>query len=294
MLGTENAVLSQEGFMKITRTRAEEDDSCQAYHSQIKNYPLLSFEEELELSRLVQKGDSKARKKLIESNLRLVTKIAQSYYKNDIALMDLIQEGNVGLMRAVDKYDHLRKVRFSTYAGWWIRQAITRFLYNKQRTIRLPHRKEETLRKIQRAYHVLSQRNSRQPKNEEIAKEINTDPEEVASVMNMSSNVVSLGTENDNDSSALINIHEDYTYCPERALMNKALRDEAKRVLTRLKSRERRILTWHLQLNGGERHTLKKIGSMMGISPETVRQIEMKALRKMRVDADDLQIYYEG
>ncbi|MDR0472598.1 MAG: sigma-70 family RNA polymerase sigma factor [Treponema sp.] len=269
------------------------DDVCLAYFSTIKNIPLLSFEEELELSRLIKRGDKAARNRFIEANLRLVVKIAKSYYIGDVSLMDIIQEGNVGLMRAVDKFDHVKNVRFSTYAGWWIRQAITRYLTNKRRVIRLPHRKEEMLRKIQRVYHSMSQRYMRQPQSKEIAAELGVPLEEVDFVLNMSGNFISLGLDGSSeDSSTVVNTHEDYTYCPDRVFMNQSLQDAARRVLKRLKSRERRILIYHYQLNGGERYTLKNIGDKMGLSAETVRQIELKALRNIRNDAEELQVYY--
>ena len=140
------------------------DDSLQAYFNQIRRIPLLTFEEELELSKCVHKGDEAARRRLIEANLRLVVKIARGYLASNVSLMDLIQEGNMGLMHAVGKYDHNKQVRFSTYAAWWIRQFVSRYLANKRRTIRLPHRKEETLRKIQQSFYSLSQLYMRQPK----------------------------------------------------------------------------------------------------------------------------------
>ncbi|MDR0718158.1 MAG: RNA polymerase sigma factor RpoD/SigA [Treponema sp.] len=265
----------------------------QSYFNQIKQIPLLSFETELELSRRIQKGDETARCALIEANLRLVVKIAKAYLTSGIALMDIIQEGNMGLMKAVDKYDHAKNVRFSTYAGWWIRQAVSRFISNKRRTIRLPHRKEEMFRKIQRAYHVLSQIYMRQPKIEEIAVEIGVPLDDVEFILNMTNSFVTLPADGgDEDYSGFVDIHEDYTYNPERAFIRKSSRDATLRVLNRLKDRERRILIYRYQINGCERHTLKTIGDKMGLSPETVRQIEIKALQKIRNENEDLRFYY--
>jgi RNA polymerase primary sigma factor len=269
------------------------DPIVQSYFSQIKQIPLLSFEAELELSRRIQRGDKAARRALIEANLRLVVKIAKAYLTADMSLMDIIQEGNMGLMKAVDKYDHAKHVRFSTYAIWWIRQAVSRFISNSRRAIRLPHRKEETLRKIQRAYHVLSQIYMRQPKTEEIAAEIGVPLDDVEFILNMTNSFVTLPADGgDEDSSGFVDLHEDYTYNPERAFIRKSSRDATLRVLNLLKDRERRILIYRYQINGCERHTLKTIGDKMGLSPETVRQIEIKALQKIRNENDDLRFYY--
>ena len=271
------------------------NDNLQAYFDQIKDIPLLSFEEELELSRRIQDGDESARRRLIEANLRLVIKIARGYLTQDVSLMDLIQEGNMGLLRAVDKYDHLKQVRFSTYAAWWIRQVITRYLSDKRRTIRLPHRKEEMLRKIQQAYHVLSQLYMRQPKVEELASEIGVSKGDVEFILNLTHDIISLETNfSGEDSVPVIELHEDYTYNPERALIRKSSREATLRVLSHLKDREKRILTYRYQLNGGDRPTLKSISRKMGLSTETVRQIEIKAIQKLRSHAEELQTYFEA
>jgi RNA polymerase primary sigma factor len=269
---------------------ADSEDVFQIYCNTIKAVPLLSFEEELELSKRIQQGDETAKRQLIEANLRLVVKIARIYVTSDVAFMDIVQEGNIGLMRAVEKYDHLKNVRFSTYANWWIRQAITRFLSTRRRAIRLPNRKEETLRKIQKAYHILSQSSMRQPTTEEIAEYIGIAKEEVALILSMTNEIISLETAPEEDEFLpVVDSHEDYTYSPERALMRKSVHDETLRLLDRLKEREKRILMYRYQLNGCERHTLKTIGDKMGISPETVRQIEIKALRKIRDHAGDFR-----
>jgi len=271
------------------------DDSLQSYFDQIKGISLLTFEDELELSRRIQAGDEAARRKLIEANLRLVVKIARGYLTSDVSLMDLIQEGNVGLMRAVDKYDHAKQVRFSTYAAWWIRQVISRYLSDKRRTIRLPHRKEEMIRKIQRAYHVLSQLYMRQPKVEELATEVGINKDDVEFMLGLSHDIISLETDTgNNDALPIIELHEDYTYNPERALMKKNSREATLKVLDHLKDRERCILMYRYQFNGGNRRTLKTISNKMGISTETVRQIEIKALRNLRPHAEELKTYIEA
>ena len=271
------------------------DDSLQAYFDQIKNIPLLTFDQELQLSRSIQGGDENARHQLIEANLRLVVKIARAYLASDVSLMDLVQEGNLGLMRAADKYDHHKQVRFSTYAAWWIRQAITRYLSNKRRTIRLPHRKEEMLHKIQQAYYSLRQRYMRQPKAEEIAAEICVPREEVEFLLNLAHDMVPVEDDRGNsESTPVMEFHEDYTYCPERAFIKKSSREETLQILNHLKEREKNILIYRYQLNGGKQHTLKNIGDIMGLSTETVRQIELKALQKLRGHAAELQAYIDS
>ena len=277
--------------MSKLKSKQSSDDVLKTYFDQIKSIPLLTFEEELELSRKIQQGDEDARQKLIKSNLKLVVKIAKCYVTSDMSLLDLIQEGNMGLIHAAEKYDHAKNVRFSTYANWWIKQAITRSLTNKRRAIRLPHRKEELFRKIQRADHQLSQELMRKPNSEEIAFEVGITPAEVDNILNLTNGMISLEVDStyEEESASIVEMYEDYTYSPERALLKKSARDDTLRYLNRLKERERRILTYRFQLNGGERYTLKKIGDKMGISPETVRQIELKALQKMKMDAAELQ-----
>jgi RNA polymerase primary sigma factor len=277
--------------MKNSRYSAG-DESLLSYIEQIRKIPLLTFEEELELSRCIQNGDDAARRRLIEANLRLVVKLARNYYTSDVSLMDLIQEGNAGLIRAVEKYDHSKQVRFSTYAAWWIRQAISRFLTDKKRPIRLPHRKEELLRKIRQAHNSLLQRYRREPKVEEIAAEIGIPVPEVELVQNISNAVYSLEAENDNDGFAsAMDCLVDNSYSPERELMQKSSREETFRELSKLKEREKNVLIYRYQLNGGKRHSLKKISGKMGLSPETIRQIELKALDKLRSNAWNLRPY---
>jgi RNA polymerase primary sigma factor len=259
-----------------------ENMSIQIYFSQIKAFPLLTFEEELELAKRIRQGEKACWQKLVESNLRLVVKIARAYMSPDIPLMDLIQEGNLGLIRAVDRYDPAKCVRFSTYANWWIKQSITRFLVNKRRIIRLPHRKEEILQKVQRSYHTLTQRFSRKPTTCEIAREIGVTQKDVNFVLRMT-NIMSLDEDTgDPDSSGILEFHEDYTYNPERALLRKDSQAAVKQLLGSLKEREKNILMYRYQFKGNERYTLKKISAKMGISPETVRQIELRAIKKLR------------
>jgi RNA polymerase primary sigma factor len=211
--------------------------------------------------------------------------------------MDIVQEGNLALIHAAEKYDHRKQVRFSTYAAWWIRQFIARFLSAKRRTIRLPLRKEQLLRRAQRSYHILSQRLARKPSNKEIAADIGTSEAEIDSLLRMSNAPVSLDLKAGNDESVtLVDLQEDYTYSPERNLMKKSSRAAALHFMNHLKEREKRILMYRYQFSDSESHTLKNIGDKMGLSAETVRQIEIRALKKMRASAEELRkcVYVEA
>jgi RNA polymerase sigma factor, sigma-70 family len=266
------------------------DDLLETYFRQIKNFPLLTFEEELELSKKILEGNTEALHKLVNSNLRLVIKIAGLYSKKKVSILDIIQEGNLGLIHAAGKYDYRKNVRFCTYASWWIRQFISRFLTNKSRMVRLPTRKEEALRKIQYTYHVLCQTLMHQPGNSDIAKELGISVQDVDSIVNMTTGSLAFEKYNtDEETANAIDIHEDYTYCPERTFMKQVSLDNTIRVLNKLKDRERNILTYRYQLNGCERCTLREIGDKFDISPETVRQIEMRALRKIRSHAHEIR-----
>ncbi len=267
------------------------EDNLKAYFSQIKKAKLLTFEEELDLSRKIQAGDDTAKARLVESNLRLVVRIAKSYLTPEVSILDLIQEGNLGLMKAADKYDWRKEVRFSTYASWWIKQSIVRSLSNKKRVIRLPHRQEEKLRKINKVYNNLSQVLMREPTLMEIAEEIGIQEEEVASIINASGSVASLDATLSTDSGTLHDMVEDTSFDPGQELMKKTLRDDTMRFLASLQEKERQILLYRFSFASGKRYTLKKIGDELGISPETVRQIELRARKKLRSFSDELKEY---
>jgi len=267
------------------------DNLLEIYFKQLKAFPLLTFEEELELSKKIQaeNGESEAAlHRLVNSNLRLVMKIAGIFNVPEIPLMDIIQEGNIGLIHAAKKFDFKKNARFCTYASWWIRQFMSRYITSKKRIVRLPERKEETLRKIQRVYHILSQSLMRQPTSADIAKELGIAVKEVDSYFFMAADLVNFDQSND-DIACVMDIHEDYTYNPERDLMKQEAHDGAVRILNKLPENERRILNYRFQLNGCSRHTLREIGEKFDISPETVRQIERRALRRIRVHANELR-----
>ncbi|MDR0321348.1 MAG: RNA polymerase sigma factor RpoD/SigA [Treponema sp.] len=273
------------------------DNLLDTYFKQIKVFPLLTFEEELELSRQIQEGNEDALHKLINSNLRLVVKIAGLFNVPGISIMDMIQEGNIGLLHAAKKFDYRKNVRFCTYSSWWIRQFINRYIANKRRLVRLPQRKEDAVRKIQRMYHTLCQTLMHQPRNFEIAKELGISVQDVDSFINMSADSLSFEQLiNDDETICAADIHEDYTYSPERDLMKQASRDGTMRILNKLMERERHILNYRYQLNGCKRHTLREIGEKLNISPETVRQIERRALNKIRSHAKELRecLYVEA
>ena len=264
-----------------------QDEGLSLYFKQIRHLPLLTFEEELALSRSIQKGDKTACQRLIEGNLRLVIKIARQYQTDGMALLDLIQEGNLGLIHAANKYDFNREVRFSTYASWWIKQAITRAIANKRRAIRLPHRKEDSLMQIRRAFSMLSQKNMCNPSLEELAAEVKMPADEVVMLMNIGMNPVSLDMELGEDDGCMFDLYQDFTYSPENLIQRQAVQDEVNDMLHQLEDRERNVLALRFALSGGKKMTLKMISEQMGVSPETVRQIEMRAMRKMKALAVD-------
>jgi RNA polymerase primary sigma factor len=273
------------------------DDLLETYVKQIKIFPLLTFEDELELSKQVQKGNAEAVHRLVNCNLRLVVKIAGLYNMPDIPLMDMIQEGNLGLLHAAEKYDYRRNVRFCTYASWWIRQFISRYISNKRRMVRLPLRKEESLRKIQRAYNVLCQSMMHQPKTSDIAEKLGISVQDVDSIISMTTDPLPLEMSTGEDENAgTMDYHEDYTYSPERNMLKQVSQDGTLHVLNKLKEQEKRIISYRYQLNGCERHTLREIGDKLHISPETVRQIELRALKKIRSHATELKecVYVEA
>lgn len=275
----------------MTKRTDVQDSAIKSYFKQIQKYPLLTFEEEIELSKKIQNGDKEAVKKLVESNLRLVVKIAKPYVSREMSFLDVIQEGNLGLMKAAEKYDFRKNVRFSTYAAWWIRQAIVRAISNKRRPIRLPHRKEEIIRKIKQAYYSLSQVYMREPTISEIAEELLLQEDELTTIMQMSGDIVSLDAEINDDSGTLITMFEDKSFEPAAAVMNKFMRADTLKTMEVLGEKEREVLLYRYSFYDGKKYTLKKIGDKFGISPETVRQIEMRALKKLGKESDKLKEY---
>ncbi|MGA2548287.1 MAG: RNA polymerase sigma factor RpoD/SigA [Rectinemataceae bacterium] len=278
--------------MKPIRESDNQEDGLRNYYSVIKQITLLTAEDERALSSRVFIGDEEARRRLIEANLRLVVKIARGFVTPDMPLLDLIQEGNIGLIKAAEKFDGTRNVRFSTYASWWIKQAITRALVNSRRAIRLPHRKEELLKRIQRTYSVLTQILQREPSVGEIARELRVPEETVSDVIGMAAALVSLENDGSEDSGSIIDVYEDYSYSPDAELMKSCSREETFEMLELLLEKEKRILMYRFEFLGGRKHTLKSIGAELGISPETVRQIEKRALRKLKENTPAADLSY--
>jgi RNA polymerase primary sigma factor len=281
----------------IKKTQKSNENLIDTYYKQIKVFPLLSFEKELELSKQIQTGNTAALHALVNSNLRLVVKIAGIYNIPGISKMDMIQEGNIGLLNAAKKFDYRKNVRFCTYASWWIKQFISRYISSKRYIVHLPQRKEETLRKIQITYSILCQSLMHQPKNSDIAKELGISVQVVDSFSGYTVDCVSFDHETcDDETVSAVDIHEDYTYNPERDLMKKTSRDSALRIISHLKDKEKHIINYRYQLDGCERRTLREIGDKLDLSPETVRQIEQKALRKIRNHAKELKecLYVEA
>lgn len=259
------------------------DDSLKNYLKSIKDGELLSAEEEVELSKRIIKGDQEARKRFINANLRLVVKIARNYVTPGMDLLDLIQEGNLGLIKATDKFDFRKNARFSTYASFWIKQSITRAISSKSRFIRLPHRKDEKLRRVTKVQSKISREKGREPNIEELSKEANLTEEEVKTILNLPDNVVSIESSGKTDEGYdLHNIINDDKYNPDRYVLRNYLREKAKEMLEILSEREKKVLFMRYSFFTGQKYTLKEIGEELSTSPETVRQIELRALRKIR------------
>jgi RNA polymerase primary sigma factor len=268
--------------MTVLKTTQELDNCLNTYLYQISGDRLLTADEEKRLSKRILNGDDDARRTLINSNLRLVVKIAKGYLTHDMELLDLIQEGNVGLIKAAEKFDFRKNVRFSTYASFWIRQSIARAISNKSRMIRFPHRKEETLRKIFKAQQKLTRELGRDPDMEEIAGETKITEKDVRSILMLPNRVVSIESTSDSEIFSLKQVVDDSKYSPDYAVMRNYLKEKTKQMLNILTEREKKVLLLRYSFLQGERYTLKEIGKKIEISPETVRQIEMRALRKIR------------
>ena len=265
-------------------------DSIQMYLREIGKVPLLSSEEEMQLAKRKEKGDKEATRRLIEANLRLVVSIAKKFTGRSLSLLDLIQEGNIGLFRAVEKFDYRKGYKFSTYATWWIRQAITRALADQSRTIRIPVHMVETINKFQQVERRLIQDLGREPLPEEIASEMGEPVEKVLHIMKISQETVSLeasvGDDDDGDSVLADFIEDQKTISPDRVAALRLLRDHVKNIIKDLSPREQKILEMRFGLNDGVAHTLEEVGQEFGVTRERIRQIEAKALEKIQQHID--------
>ena len=269
----------------MVKTDYEQDKQTSSLHSyllRLRGDRLLTADEEKKLSRKILKGDKGARETLINSNLRLVVKIAKGYLSHDMDLLDLIQEGNLGLIKAADKFDFRKNVRFSTYASFWIKQSIARAISNKSRLIRLPHRKEEKLRKLARAQQRFSKDFGRNPDSVELSQETHIDESEVKTILGLPDKVYSIESTTENEHFALKDTVQDPNYNPDYMVMRRYLKEKTREMLGILTDKEKKVLLLRYSFLSGEKYTLKDIGEKLSISPETVRQIEIRALKKIR------------
>lgn len=268
----------------LARASAESvSDPVRMYLKEIGRIPLLTFADEMSLAKRYEKGDMKAKKKLTESNLRLVVSIAKKYIGRGMSLLDLIQEGNQGLIRAVEKYDWRKGFKFSTYATWWIRQAITRAIADQARTIRIPVHMVETINRFIRASRRLMQDLGREPTPEEIAKVMEVDVTKVREIMKVSQEPTSLETPvGDEEDSHLGDFISDPGPSPYEQTSRQLLKEHMEEVLSTLSDRERKVLILRFGLEDGRPRTLEEVGAQFGVTRERIRQIEAKALRKLR------------
>ncbi len=260
------------------------DDPVRMYLKEIGHVPLLTAEEEVELAQLMEAGDEEARHRLEEANLRLVVSIAKRYVGRGMLFLDLIQEGNLGLLKAVEKFDYSKGYKFSTYATWWIRQAITRAIADQARTIRIPVHMVETINKLVRISRQLLQELGRDPRPEEIAKEMGISVARVHEIMKIAQEPVSLETPigEEEDSHLGDFIEDEAAPAPAEAASFMLLREQLEEVLETLTDREKNVLRLRFGLEDGRSRTLEEVGQSFGVTRERIRQIEAKALRKLR------------
>ena len=260
------------------------DDPVRMYLREIGKIPLLTYEEELDLAEKVLHGDEEAKKKLSESNLRLVVSIAKKYVGRGMLFLDLIQEGNMGLIKAVEKFDYTKGYKFSTYATWWIRQAITRAIADQARTIRIPVHMVETINKLIRTSRLLLQRLGREPSPEEIAEELEMPVERVMEIQKIAQDPVSLETPigEEDDSHLGDFIQDDDSPAPQDAAAYTLLKEQLEEVMNTLTPREAKVLKLRFGLEDGKARTLEEVGKEFDVTRERIRQIEAKALRKLR------------
>ena len=260
------------------------NDPVRMYLKEIGKISLLSLDEETELSKKIAEGDEMAKNRLAESNLRLVVSIAKRYVGRGMLFLDLIQEGNIGLMKAVEKFDAEKGYKFSTYATWWIRQAITRAIADQARTIRVPVHMVETINKLSRFQRQLTLELNREPTDEELAEKMNMSPEKIREVIKIAQDPVSLETPigEEEDSHLGDFVPDESNMSPEDFTVHEMLKEEISDVLLTLTEREEQVLRLRFGLDDGSSKTLEEVGQMFGVTRERIRQIEAKALRKLR------------
>lgn len=290
-IDTDSDILSQEQYFDDAS-----DDSVRLYLREIGKIPLLNAEEELELAKKVVAGDKRAKDKMAEANMRLVVSIAKRYSGRGLDFLDLIQEGNTGLLRAVEKFDPDKGFKFSTYATWWIRQAITRAIADQARTIRIPVHMVETINKLLRTQRRITQELNREPTIEELAKELEMEPEKVEYVMKIKQDITSLdagvGRDGDDEDSVLRDFIEDEEgVTPEESAASQLLKEQVQEILSSLSDREQKIIKMRFGLENGKSHTLEEVGQEFAVTRERIRQIEAKALAKLRKHKDARKLH---
>ena len=273
------------------------DDSVRMYLREIGKIPLLSIDEENELAKKAMEGNQRAKDKMAEANMRLVVSIAKRYSGRGLELLDLIQEGNTGLLRAVDKFDPSKGFKFSTYATWWIRQAITRAIADQARTIRIPVHMVETINKLMRTQRRLTQELNREPTNKELAKEMDMDVEKIEYIQKIKQDITSLdagvGRDGEEGEESTLGdfIEDEDTASPEESATVQLLKEQVREILSTLSDRERKILEMRFGLNGAKSHTLEEVGLEFAVTRERIRQIEAKALMKLKKHKDSKKLH---
>lgn len=281
----EDAEDAQSDVDVLTQTSyTTSDDPVHLYLKEIGNYPLLTMADEVELAKRIINGDDTAKQTLAESNLRLVVSIAKRYVGRGLSFLDLIQEGNLGLIKAVEKFDYTKGYKFSTYATWWIRQAITRSLADQSRTIRIPVHMSEVINKTYRVSRNLLQDLGREPTDQELADAMNLPVEKIREILKVSADPISLDTPigEEDDSHLGDFISDDTVMGPEDAASYAILKDQITKLLDTLTEREQRVLIMRFGLQDGRSRTLEEVGREFNVTRERIRQIEAKALRKLR------------
>ena len=269
------------------------DDPVKLYLKEIGSYPLLTIEQEIDLAKRIEAGEESAKKSLAESNLRLVVSIAKRYVGRGLSFLDLIQEGNLGLIKAVDKFDYTKGYKFSTYATWWIRQAITRSIADQSRTIRIPVHMSEVINKTYRVSRTLLQELGREPTEQELAKSMNLPIEKVREILKVSADSISLDTPigEEDDSHLGDFIKDERIVGPEDAAAYSVLQDQISKLLETLTEREQRVLILRFGLQDGRTRTLEEVGKEFNVTRERIRQIEAKALAKLRKNKDTKKLH---
>jgi RNA polymerase primary sigma factor len=280
---------------EVAEASYETQDPLKLYVRQIGDGRLLTAAEERELARRKDEGDEAAKRRLIESNLRLVMSIARHYANSGVPLLDLIQEGNLGLIRAVEKFDHRKGFKLSTYATWWIRQSITRAIADQGRTIRLPVHVVDQVRRATRARRVLAQKLARDPTPEEIAAQAGLEPKRVSELLDLIEDPVSLETPVGDGDSVYSDLIEDrHSAQPEAVASDNLRQAEIQAALGKLNERMRRVLELRYGLNGEVPRSLEEVGGVLGVTRERVRQLEASAFRELQAEAPGLRLYLRG